>query len=118
MDEWGISGNYKKLEAIFIEYLMAEFRSIPIPKGHICKFRNPCFKNMIFRTNIHLIYTKKLYKNDFNNIVWQEVFDNGVRLDRNITIIEVWKNFGNGWKDELRKVSMAHGVYCYPNRQN
>ena len=59
--------------------------------------------------------TKKLFKIDFNNIVWQEVFDNGVRLDRNITIIEVWKNFGNGWKDELRKVSMAHGVYCYSN---
>ena len=62
--------------------------------------------------------TKKMYKTDFDNIVWQEVFDNGVRLDRNITIIEVWKNFGNGWKDELRKVSMAHGVYCYSNRQN
>ena len=56
--------------------------------------------------------TKKLYKTDFDNIVWQEVFDNGVRLDRNITIIEVWKNFGNGWKDELRKVSMAHGERC------
>ena len=56
--------------------------------------------------------TKKLFKIDFNNIVWQEVFDNGVRLDRNITIIEVWKNFGNGWKDELRKVIMAHGARC------
>ena len=44
-------------------------------------------------------------------IVWQEVFDNDVRLDPNITIIEVWKNFGNGWKDELRKVSMARPVY-------
>ena len=54
--------------------------------------------------------TKKMYKTDFDNIVWQEVFDNGVRLDRNITIIEVWKNFGNGWKDELRKVTMAHGL--------
>ena len=52
MDEWGISGNYKKLEAIFIEYLMAEFRSIPIPKGHICKSRNTCFTNIIFQTNI------------------------------------------------------------------
>ena len=52
MDEWGISGNYKKLEAIFIEYLMAEFRSIPIPKGHICKSRNTCYKNMIFYTYI------------------------------------------------------------------
>ena len=51
--------------------------------------------------------TKKLYKTDFDNIVWQEVFDNGVRLDRNITIIEVWKNFGNGWKDELRKVILS-----------
>ena len=123
MDEWGISGNYKKLEAIFIEYLMAEFRSIPIPKGHICKSRNTCFKNMIFYTYIIKIqsfdgYQNFLFKTDFKNIVWQEVFDNGVRLDRNITIIEVWKNFGNGWKDELRKVSMAHGVYCYSNRQN
>ena len=61
--------------------------------------------------------TKKLYKTDFDNIVWQEVFDNGVRLDRNITIIEVWKNFGNGWKDELRKVSMTLGVYCYSNHK-
>ena len=64
--------------------------------------------------------TKKSYETDFDNIVWQEVFDNGVRLDRNITIIEVWKNFGNGWKDELRKVGMAHSVYCYSdhNHQN
>ena len=54
MDEWGISGNYKKLEAIFIEYLMAEFRSIPIPKGHICKSRNTCFENMIFYTYINM----------------------------------------------------------------
>ena len=53
MDEWGISGNYKKLEAIFIEYLMAEFRSIPIPKGHICKSTNTCFTNMIFHTYIN-----------------------------------------------------------------
>jgi hypothetical protein len=37
MDEWNISGDYRQLEKIFIEKLMEDFKSIPIPKGHICK---------------------------------------------------------------------------------
>ena len=35
MDEWNITGDYKRLEGIFIEQLMHVYESIPIPKGHI-----------------------------------------------------------------------------------
>ena len=41
-------------------------------------------------------------------IVWQEVFDNGIRLDRNNSIIQVWKDWGTKWEEELRKVSLIH----------
>ena len=37
MDEWNIGGDYKKLEAMFMEKFMDDFKSIPISKGHICK---------------------------------------------------------------------------------
>ena len=37
MSEWRIDGDYKKLEAIFMEKLLDDFRSLNIPKGHICK---------------------------------------------------------------------------------
>jgi len=37
MNEWNISGDYRQLERIFMEKLMEDFKTIPIPKGHICK---------------------------------------------------------------------------------
>ena len=37
MEEWNLNGDYQKLNAMFMEKLMDDFKSIPIPKGHICK---------------------------------------------------------------------------------
>ena len=37
MKEWRIDGDFKKLEAIFMEKLLDDLRSLNIPKGHICK---------------------------------------------------------------------------------
>jgi hexosaminidase len=35
--------------------------------------------------------------------VWQEVFDNGVNINKN-TVVNVWKG---GWQDEIKKVLQA-----------
>ncbi|XP_062984003.1 beta-hexosaminidase subunit beta [Elgaria multicarinata webbii] len=47
------------------------------------------------------------------SIVWQEVFDNGVKIKPD-TIVEVW--MGNMYKDELRKVTKAghHAILAAP----
>ena len=37
MNEWRIDGDFKKLEAIFMEKFLDDFKSLKIPKGHICK---------------------------------------------------------------------------------
>ena len=41
--------------------------------------------------------------------VWQEVFDNGIRLDRNNSIIQVWKDWGTKWEKELKQVNTSSG---------
>ena len=37
MQEWNITGDYRQLERQFMERLMDDFKSMPKPKGHICK---------------------------------------------------------------------------------
>lgn len=37
-------------------------------------------------------------------VVWQEIFDNGLKIDPR-TIVDVWKN--NPWKDEMARVTAA-----------
>uniref|UniRef100_A0AAR5Q2S4 beta-N-acetylhexosaminidase n=1 Tax=Dendroctonus ponderosae TaxID=77166 RepID=A0AAR5Q2S4_DENPD len=42
---------------------------------------------------------------NFNSIVWEEVFNNGVKLP-NETIVHVWRDWeGNYWNDTMRSVS-------------
>ena len=37
MQEWNIAGDYRQLERKFMERFMDDFKSMPKPKGHICK---------------------------------------------------------------------------------
>lgn len=44
---------------------------------------------------------------NFNYVVWEEVFTNGVKVN-NQTVIEVWKNYGsNRWNETIANVTKA-----------
>eukprot|EP00095_Tigriopus_kingsejongensis_P004123 maker-scaffold122_size333723-snap-gene-2.35 protein:Tk04123 transcript:maker-scaffold122_size333723-snap-gene-2.35-mRNA-1 annotation:"beta-hexosaminidase subunit alpha-like" len=73
MDQWNITGNYKRLESYFIERVLNIVEGLP---------------------------TKNI------PVVWQEVFDNGDFISKD-TVVQVWKNWGVGWKNRLQAVTEA-----------
>jgi len=70
MNKWNLTGQYAKLESIYIKKLLDIISSFPTKNGYI---------------------------------VWQEVFDNGVKV-KNDTIIHVWKG---QWEWEMAKVTSS-----------
>ncbi|KAK7084872.1 hypothetical protein SK128_002486 [Halocaridina rubra] len=75
MEAHNITGDYAKLEEIYISKLLDIIANLPNKNGYL---------------------------------VWQEVFDNGVKIAAD-TIVHVWKSehIPIGWKEELEKVTEA-----------
>jgi len=60
--------------------------------------------------DLHTLFLNKLVeittKLNKTNVVWQEVFDDNVRINPKNTIVNVWKqDQGNSWKEEIGKVT-------------
>jgi len=63
-------------------------------------------------TDLHTVYLNKLVKITSNlnktNVVWQEVFDDKVKINPKNTIVNVWKqDHGKSWKQEIVNVTTA-----------
>lgn len=57
----------------------------------------------IFLDNLMRVFKTLPQKKQF--IVWQEVFDNNLHFNQNETIVNVWKNWGKGWKRTLNEAT-------------
>ena len=57
-----------------------------------------------------LFMPEKTIANRFSILiaVWQEVFDNNLHFNQNETIVNVWKDWGRGWKRTVNDVSVIH----------
>lgn len=60
--------------------------------------------------DLHTLYLNKLVqitsKLNKTNVVWQEVFDDKVKIDPKNTIVNVWKqDAGNSWREEIVNVT-------------
>lgn len=80
MQEMDFGSDYSKLEGFYMQSLIQLLHRITHKGGKLSK--------------------KQGY------LVWQEVFDNGVKMDNN-TIVHVWKDERPTWPEEMGHVTKA-----------
>ena len=93
---------FDKLEEVFLNNLMRVFHSIK-------KDRKKQFVGKdIYISASALFMPEKAIANRFSILiaVWQEVFDNNLHFNQNETIVNVWKDWGRGWKRTVYDVSV------------
>ncbi len=96
MQSWGLV-DYSKLQSYFIVRNLHIVRNLS--KKSIGTLQVPIIAMNVCRTsNVDTLMA-------FGYSVWQEVFDNGDPIYED-TIVDVWKNFGNGWRNELELVNI------------